>query len=167
VVLGSMLLCECTGRRVLLVGGAVKSKVSELEQALEAVGSVGEVCRYVGINYQGGCSFGHSLIECTGDSTASEGSLVDAVEHAEMVEKQLDAMIQRRARKGDVDPDEREELWKASVRAYEEKRRRMARLEWHLHHTAQAERLRRTLEALASHHEEQAAKLLDVRPKGA
>jgi hypothetical protein len=61
----------------------------------------------------------------------------------EMVEKQLDAMIQRRARKGDVVPDEREELWKASVRAYEEKRRRMARLEWQLHHTAQAERLRR------------------------
>jgi ABC-type phosphonate transport system ATPase subunit len=93
---------------------------------------------------------------------------VDAVEHAEMVEKQLDAMIQRRARKGEVDPDEQEELWKASVRAYEEKRRQMARLEWHLHHTAQAERLRRTLEALASHHEEQAAKLMDVvRPKGA
>jgi hypothetical protein len=41
---------------------------------------------------------------------------VDAAEHAEMVEKQLDAMIQRRARKGDVDPDEREELWKASAR---------------------------------------------------
>jgi ABC-type phosphonate transport system ATPase subunit len=81
--------------------------------------------------------------------------------HAEMVEKQLDAMIQRRSRKGDVDPDEREELWKASVRAYEEKRRRMARLEWHLHHTAQAERLRRTLEALASHHEEQAARLCE------
>ena len=38
----------------------------------------------------------------------------------------------------------REELWKASVRAYEEKRRQMARAEWHLHHTAQAERLRRT-----------------------
>jgi ABC-type phosphonate transport system ATPase subunit len=88
------------------------------------------------------------------------------VAHGEMVEKELDAMIQRRARKGDVDPDEREELWKASVRAYEEKRRRMARLEWHLHHTAQAERLRRTLEALANHHEEQAAKLMDVRPKG-
>jgi hypothetical protein len=42
----------------------------------------------------------------------------------------------------------------------------MARLKWHLHHTAQAERLRRTLEALANHHEEQAAKLMDVRPKG-
>jgi hypothetical protein len=111
---------------------------------------------------QGGCSFGHSLIRF---SQTSEGSLVD-VAHGEMVEKELDAMIQRRARKGDVDPDEREELWKASVRAYEEKRRRMARLEWHLHHTAQAERLRRTLEALANHHEEQAAKLMDVRPKG-
>src|SRR5215212_5285090 len=37
----------------------------------------------------------------------------------------------------------------------------------HLHHTAQAERLRRTLEGLIAHHEEQAAKLMDVRPKGA
>ena len=92
---------------------------------------------------------------------------MDAAEHAEMVEKQLDAMIQRRARKGDVDPDEREALWKASVRAYEEKRRQVARAEWHLHHTVQAERLRRTLEALASHHEEQATKLAKVRPKGA
>jgi hypothetical protein len=63
-----------------------------------------------------------------------------------MVERELDAMIQRRARKGDVDPDEREEIWKASVRAYEEKRRQMAHAERHLHHTAQAERLRRTLE---------------------
>jgi hypothetical protein len=32
------------------------------------------------------------------------------VAHGEMVEKQLDAMIQRRARKGDVDPDEQGEL---------------------------------------------------------
>jgi hypothetical protein len=51
------------------------------------------------------------------------------------------------------------EMWAESVRAYEEKRRQMARAKWHLHHTAQAERLRRTLEALASHHEEQAARL--------
>jgi hypothetical protein len=50
-------------------------------------------------------------------------------------------------------------LWRESVKAYDEKRRQMARLEWHLHHTAQAERLRRTLEVLASHHEEQAARL--------
>jgi hypothetical protein len=87
------------------------------------------------------------------------------IARGEMVEKELDGMIERRSRQ--KDPDEESELWQASVRAYEEKRRQAARLEWHLHHTAQAERLRRTLEALASHHEEQAAKLLDVRPKGA
>jgi hypothetical protein len=98
---------------------------------------------------------------------SSEGSLVDTVEHAEMVEKQLTAMIQRRARKGDVDPDEREELWKASVRAYNEKRRQMARLEWHAFHCGQAERHRATLRALIEHHEQQAAKLMDVQPEGA
>jgi hypothetical protein len=38
-----------------------------------------------------------------------------------MVEKELDAMIERRSRQ--KDPDEESELWQASVRAYEEKRR--------------------------------------------
>jgi hypothetical protein len=87
------------------------------------------------------------------------------IARGEMVEKELDGMTERRSRQ--KDPDEESELWQASVRAYEEKRRQAARLEWHLHHTAQAERLRRTLETLASHHEAQAAKLMDVRPKGA
>jgi hypothetical protein len=87
------------------------------------------------------------------------------IARGEMVEKELDGMIERRSRQ--KDPDGKSELWQASVRAYEEKRRQAARLEWHLHHTAQAERLRRTLEALASHHEEEAAKLMDVEPKGA
>jgi hypothetical protein len=82
------------------------------------------------------------------------------IARGEMVEKELDGMIERRSRQ--KDPDEESELWQASVRAYEEKRRQAARLEWHLHHTAQAERLRRTLEALASHHEEQAAKLMEA-----
>jgi chorismate mutase len=53
---------------------------------------------------------------------SDEGSVMD-VAQGERVEKELDAMIQRRARKGDVDPDEREELWKASVRAYTARRR--------------------------------------------
>ena len=87
------------------------------------------------------------------------------IARGEMVEKELDAMIERRSRQ--KDPQEDSDLWQESAKAYEEKRRQMARLEWHLHHTAQAERLRRTLEVLASHHEEQAAKLMDVRPKGA
>jgi hypothetical protein len=89
---------------------------------------------------------------------------VDIV-RGEIVEKELDAMIERRSRQ--KDPQEDSDLWQESAKAYEEKRRQMARLEWHLHHTAQAERLRRTLEALASHHEEQAAKLTDIEPKGA
>jgi hypothetical protein len=89
---------------------------------------------------------------------------VDIV-RGEMVEKELDAIIERRSRQ--KDPQEDSDLWQESAKAYEEKRRQMARLEWHLHHTAQAERLRRTLEALASHHEEQAAKLMDIEPKGA
>jgi hypothetical protein len=83
------------------------------------------------------------------------------VSHGEMVEKELDAMIQRRARKGDVGPDEREELWKASVRAYEEKLRQMARLEWYAFHCGQAERHRVTLQALTEHHEGEAKRLME------
>ena len=86
------------------------------------------------------------------------------IARGEMVEKELDQTIERRSRQ--KDPQEDSDLWQESAKAYEEKRRQMARLEWHLHHTAQAERLRRTLEVLASHHEEQAARLMDVRPKG-
>jgi ABC-type phosphonate transport system ATPase subunit len=87
----------------------------------------------------------------------------------EAVERELTAFIEKRNGQRLKTEGERqqEELWKASVRAYEEKRRQAARLEWHLHHTAQAERLRRTLEALANHHEEQAARLIDIEPKGA
>jgi hypothetical protein len=86
---------------------------------------------------------------------------VDIV-RSEAVEAELDRLIERRARKGEVDPDEQEELWKASVRAYEEKRRQMARLEWRAFHCGQAERHRATLQALIEHHEEQAAKLMEA-----
>ena len=85
------------------------------------------------------------------------------ITRGEIVEKELDAMIVRRSRQ--KDPQEDSDLWQESAKAYEEKRRQMARIEWHLHHRAQAERLRRTLEALASHHEEQAAKLTDIDRK--
>jgi hypothetical protein len=89
------------------------------------------------------------------------------IARSEAVEAELDRLIERRARKGEMDPDEQEELWKASVRAYEEKRRQVARLEWHAFHCGQAERHRATLQALVEHHEEQAAKLMDVQPEGA
>ena len=73
-------------------------------------------------------------------------------------------MIERRSRQND--PEEQSELWQASVDAYNEKRRQMARLEWHAFHCGQAERHRATLHALIEHHEEQAEKYRD-QPEGA
>ena len=81
------------------------------------------------------------------------------IARGEMVEKELDAMIERRARKGEVDPDEQEELWKESVRRYNARRREENRLAWHQYHQGQAERLRRTVEPLIAFHEESAARL--------
>jgi hypothetical protein len=87
---------------------------------------------------------------------------------AEMVEKELDAFIERRARKGETDPDEREDLWVESVRRYQERERRQMRAKWHGWHCDQAERHRRTLAALIAHHEGEAKKLLeDSEDKGA
>jgi len=65
--------------------------------------------------------------------------------HGEMVEKELDRLIERRSRQND--PDEESELWQESVKAYEEKRRQMARLKWHAFHCGQAARHRAVLES--------------------
>ena len=92
---------------------------------------------------------------------------MDAEEHAEMVEKQLDAMIQRRARKGDVDPDEAEEIWRESVCRYNDRKQEQLRNEWCEYHQGQAARHRAVLESLIARHEEEAAKLMDIQPKGA
>jgi hypothetical protein len=81
------------------------------------------------------------------------------IARGEMVEKELDAMIERRARKGEVDPDEREELWKESVRAYTARRREEMRAAWCEHHQGQAARLRTTLEALIARHQAEADRL--------
>jgi hypothetical protein len=78
----------------------------------------------------------------------------------EAVEAELDRLIERRSRQ--KDPDEESELWKESVRAYEEKRRQVARLEWRAFHCGQAERHRATLQALIEQHEEPAAKLMEA-----
>src|SRR5215210_9487706 len=88
------------------------------------------------------------------------------VAHGEIVEAELTAFIERRSRKGDVDPDEREELWKESVRVYTARRREEIRAAWCEHHQGQAERLRATLEALIARHEEQARKLLEDEDRG-
>ncbi len=84
----------------------------------------------------------------------------------EKVEAELTHLIERRHDRRVVEEGHRpsEEMYEESTRRYQEQMRVRARYEWVLHHTAQAERLRRTLEALASHHEAQAAKLIDVQP---
>jgi hypothetical protein len=91
------------------------------------------------------------------------------IAQGEATEKELDRLITRRhdARVRSEGERRAEELWQESGRRYQEQARAAARVEWHLHHTGQAERLRRTLEDLVAFHEEQAAKLMEVEPKGA
>ena len=52
------------------------------------------------------------------------------IAQGERAEAELDAFIERRSRKGDVEPDEREELWKESVRAHTARRRQEMRATW-------------------------------------
>ncbi len=89
------------------------------------------------------------------------------VARGEMGEKELDAMIQRRARKGDVDPDEIELGYVESVRRFNARREQEMRAAWCEHHQEQAARLRAVLVVLIEEHEAQAAKLEANQPKGA
>ena len=84
----------------------------------------------------------------------------------DVAERELDRIIERRARNREPDPDEREELWKESVWRYEARRNEEMRAAWCEYHQGQAARHRAVLEALIARHEEQAAKLTD-EPKGA
>jgi hypothetical protein len=91
---------------------------------------------------------------------------VDVV-RADTVDAELDRLISKRASQDRrPDPDEREELWKASVRACNTRRREERRAAWCEHHQGQAARLRTALEALIADHEEQAERYRD-QPEGA
>jgi hypothetical protein len=84
------------------------------------------------------------------------------------VDAELDRLISKRASQyRSPDPDEQEELWKASVRAYTARRREEMRAAWCEYHQVQAARHRAVLEALIARHEDEAAKLMDVQPEGA
>jgi hypothetical protein len=86
---------------------------------------------------------------------------------SEAVEADLDLLIERRVHNGEVDPDEQEELWKASVRRYNARKQEQLRNEWCEYHQGQAARHRAVLESLIARHEVEAAKLTDIEPKGA
>lgn len=88
---------------------------------------------------------------------------MDTVARTEMVEAELTRMIERRDEKRRQTEGERqaEEMWRESVARYNERERRQMRAEWYGWHCDQAERHRRTLEALIAHHEGEAEKLLE------
>jgi hypothetical protein len=89
------------------------------------------------------------------------------VDVADTVDAELGRLISKRASQDRrPSPDKEHDVWRESVRAYEEKRRQMARLEWHAFHCGQAERHRATLESLVSYHEEQAQRLLEDQQIG-
>ncbi len=83
------------------------------------------------------------------------------IAHGEQVRKELDSLIERRSRKGEVDPDEREKLWKASVARHNPRRRTENCQAWASFHERQAERFRRTMEPLIAFHKARAATLLE------
>jgi hypothetical protein len=57
----------------------------------------------------------------------NEGDTGVDIARGEVIEGELDRLIERRSRQ--KEPDEESELWKESVRAYEEQRQQMAHLE--------------------------------------
>ncbi len=114
---------------------------------------------------------GDVLLATTSPSEAKLVKGVPSVDIAkgEKVEAELTHLIERRHDRRVVEEGHRpsEEMYEESTRRYQEQMRVRARYEWHLYHTTHAERVRRTLEELAAYHEEQAAKLIEVEPKGA
>ena len=85
------------------------------------------------------------------------------VARGEQVEKELDAMIERRSRRGETHADEKEELWKESVRRYNARRQEENRLAWcdYFSHLAGS------LRARADEYDRRARTLMENRPKGA
>lgn len=85
---------------------------------------------------------------------------------SEAVKAELAHLLEWRSSR-ELDSDEREALWRESVRAYNARRREEMRAAWWKYHQGQAARHRAVLEALIARHEDEAAKLMDVRPEGA
>src|SRR5919107_757136 len=91
------------------------------------------------------------------------------ISRSEWVEHELNRLIERRhdLRTAEERHRRSEELWQESVERYKAERDRQLRTEWAEYHQGQAARHSAVLKGLIAHHEEQAAKLTDVQPKGA
>jgi len=79
------------------------------------------------------------------------------VARRDAVEVELNRLIEKRSSR-ETDPDEQDELWKASVAAYNARRREENRVAWCEYHRDQAERHRAILEVLIAEHQAQAEK---------
>ena len=80
------------------------------------------------------------------------------VARSEAVEGELSRLIEKRSSR-EMDPDEREELWRESVRRYNARRREEMRAAWSEYHQGQAVRHRAVLESLIARHEAEAERL--------
>jgi hypothetical protein len=79
------------------------------------------------------------------------------ISRSEGVEVELNRLIVKRSPQ-EIDAEERDELWKASVAAYNARRLEETRLAWREYHRGQAERHKVILEGLIAEHEAQAEK---------
>jgi hypothetical protein len=86
-------------------------------------------------------------------------NLGNPVAPGEAVEADLNRLIERRSRQRDA--DEQEELWRESVRRYNDRREAELRAAWCEHHEGQAARLRVVLEELIADHEQRAERYRD------
>jgi hypothetical protein len=84
------------------------------------------------------------------------------ISRGEMVEAELDAFIERRSRKGETDPDEREDLWAESVARFHERSEAEMRNRWVDFH----QNMHRLHSTLAAEHEAKAEKLLGNGQEG-
>jgi hypothetical protein len=91
------------------------------------------------------------------------------ISRSEWVEHELSRLIERRhdQRTTQETHGRSEELWQESVERYKAERDRQLKTEWAEYHQGQAARLRAVFEPLVAHHEERAAKLTNIEPKGA
>ena len=91
------------------------------------------------------------------------------ISRSESVEHDLNRLIERRhdQRRAEESHKPSEELWQESVKRYNAERDRQLRAAWHEYHRGQAARHRAVLKVLIATHEAQAAKLMDIEPKGA
>jgi hypothetical protein len=83
---------------------------------------------------------------------------------SEPVEAELSRLIDKRSPR-ESDCDERDESWKASVAAYNARKREENRIAWCEYHEGQAERHRTVLEVIVEHHVHQ-AEMYRRRPEG-